>query len=143
MAVRLQFVPGREPPDLLDLPWSVPLAEWRHERLVQMVHGASRHVVRFVSEGERIYALKEMPQRVAEHEYTMLRQLAAEHLPVVEAVGLVTGRTTDDGAPLDAVLVTRYLDYSLPFAYLFGVEGGQALGRRLLDAGVVLLVRLH
>jgi hypothetical protein len=143
VAVRLQFVPRREPPDLLDLPWDVPLAEWDHPRLVRMAHGVSRHVVRFVSEGERVYALKETEEKVARHEYEMLRLLAEENLPVVEAVGVVTGRETADGRPLAAVLVTRYLDFSLPVLYLFGQEGGPELGRRLVDAAVVLLVRLH
>lgn len=143
MPVRFQFVPGREPPDLLELPWSVPLAEWTHERLVRMARGQSRHVVRFVTGGERVYALKETTRRDAEVEYSMLRGLALENLPVVEAVGLVTDRHAPDGRALDAVLVTRYLDFSLPFRYLFGVEGAQSLGRRLLDAAVVLLARLH
>jgi hypothetical protein len=142
MGVRLQFDPRREPPDLLDLPWSQPLATWEHPRLVRMARGQSRHVVRFVSDGERAYALKEMPEREAQREYGMLRQLATERLPVVEAVGLVTGRETPEGETLDGVLATRYLDYSLPFTYLFGVEGG-GLARRLVDAAVVLLARLH
>ena len=97
MAVRLQFDPRREPPDLLDLPWGTPLAEWRHPRLVRMAKGRSRHVVRFVSDGDRVYALKETTQHEAEREYAMLRLLAEENLPVVEAVGLVTGRQTPDG----------------------------------------------
>ncbi len=143
MAVRLQFLPGKEPPDLLDLPWTTALTEWDHPRLVRMAAGVSRHVVRFVSEGDRVYALKETDPGDAEREYAMLRLLAAENLPVVEAVGLVTGREAADGAPLGAVLVTRYLDYALPFRYLFGVEGGYGLERRLLDAAVVLLVRIH
>jgi hypothetical protein len=143
VATRFQFVPRREPPELLDLPWSQPLAQWRHPRLIRMAHGESRHVVRFVTDGERVYALKEMEEDDARHEYGMLRALATENLPVVEAVGLVTGRESVDGHPLDAVLVTRYLDYSLPFVYLLGVEATQNLGARLLDAGVVLLVRLH
>ncbi len=143
MAVRLQFVPRKEPPDLLELPWAVPLADWEHPRLVRMAKGVSRHVVRFVAEGERVYALKETTHDDAEREYAMLRLLASENLPVVEAVGLVTGRETDGGAPLGAVLVTRYLDYALPFRYLFGTEGGYGIGRRLVDAAVVLLVRIH
>ena len=143
VAVRLQLVPRQEPPDLLDLPWETPLGEWEHPRLVHMAKGVSRHVVRFVSDGERVYALKEMPGDDAQREYAMLRSLAAEHLPAVEALGLVTGRETPDGQQLAAVLVTRYLDYSLPFRYLFGVEGGHGLGRRLVDAAVVLLVRIH
>jgi Domain of unknown function (DUF4032)/Lipopolysaccharide kinase (Kdo/WaaP) family len=142
MAVRLQFDPRHEPPDLLDLPWSVPLATWDHPRLVRMARGQSRHVVRFVSDGERAYALKETQEGEAKREYAMLRHLATERLPVVEAVGLITGRESPKGEPLDAVLATRYLDYSLPFTYLFGVEGG-GLARRLVDAAVVLLARIH
>ena len=142
MAVRLQFDPRREPPDLLSLPWSVPLAAWDSARLVRLARGSSRHVVRFVSDGERAYALKEMPDRDARYEYGVLRQLTEERLPAVEAVGVATGRTTADGAPLDAALITRYLDYSLPFRYLFTVEGG-GMARRLVDAAIVLLVRLH
>ncbi len=143
MAVRLQFIPRKEPPDLLELPWGTALAEWDHPRLVRMAAGVSRHVVRFVSEGDKVYALKETDPADAEREYAMLRLLGAENLPVVEAVGLVTGRHTGDGEPLGAVLVTRFLDYALPFRYLFGVEGGQWLGHRLVDAAVVLLVRIH
>jgi hypothetical protein len=144
VAVRLQFIPGREPPDLLDLPWSVPLADWDHPRLVRMAKGASRHVVRFVGDGDRVYALKETTPADAEREYAMLRLLAEENLPVVEAVGLVTGReAVGGGGPLGAVLVTRYLDYALPYGYLFGIEGGYGLGRKLVDAAVVLLVRVH
>lgn len=143
VAVRLQFIPRKEPPDLLDLPWSIPLAQWEHPRLVRMAHGVARHVVRFVTDGERAYALKETSQADAEHEYGMLRLLGAENLPVVEAVGLVTGRQTSEGRGLDSVLVTRYLDYALPFRYLFSIEGGLGLAARLVDAAVVLLVRLH
>jgi hypothetical protein len=143
VGVRLQIDPRREPPDLLDLPWSVPLEEWEHPRLVRMAKGVSRHVVRFVSDGERTYALKEMDQRDAEREYAMLRLLDAERLPVVEVAGLVTGRQTVDGLPLGAILVTRYLDYALPFRYLLSTEAGHGLTRRLVDAGVVLLARVH
>ena len=143
MAVRLQFIPRQEPPDLIDLPWATALAEWDHPRLVRMAAGVSRHVVRFVSDADRVYALKETQPADAEREYGMLRRLADENLPVVEAVGLVTGRETAEGGPLGAVLVTRYLDYALPFRYLFTVEGGYGLGRRLVDAAVVLLVRVH
>jgi hypothetical protein len=143
VAVRLQFIPRKEPPDLLDLPWDTPLEAWDHSRLVRMAKGPSRHIVRFVSDGDRVYALKETTQADAEREYAMLRLLAEENLPVVEVVGLVTGRRTASGESLAAVLVTRYLDYALPYGYLFGVEGGWGLGHKLVDAAVVLLVRVH
>ncbi len=126
--MRLHLVPGRQPPDLLELPWTIPLEQWESARLVRMARGNSRHVVRFVGDGERVYALKEMAPALTEHEYSALRRMALERLPVVEAVGLVSGRETEAGEPLDAVLVTRYLDFSLPYRYLFGVEGGRRSG---------------
>ena len=119
--MRFQFVPGREPPALLDLPWDDPLLAWDDHRLVRMAHGLSRHVVRFVRDGERVYALKELPDLDAVHEYRMLRLLAEHRQPTGEAVGSVTDRP----GGLEAVLVTRYLDYSLPFHYLLGAEGGE------------------
>jgi hypothetical protein len=108
-----------------------------------MAHGRSRHTVRFVADADRVFALKETTERDAAHEYSMLRLLETEGLPAVHAAGVVTGRQGADGTPLGAVLVTRYLDFSLPFHYLFGTDSGPALGARLLDAGVVLLARLH
>src|SRR5438132_748667 len=138
--MRVQFVPRREPPDLLDLPWHEPLERWDHPRLVRMAHGRSRHVVRFVTDGERAYALKETQPRDAEHEYNMLRLITGERLPAVEPVGLVTGRESPEGKPLPAVLITRYLDYSLPYHYLFGLEGGGGpVSRLMVDAAVVLI----
>ena len=62
-------------PDFLDLPWDRPLAEWDHERLVKMAHGISRHVVRFVSYDDRVYALKETGAVAARKEYDVLVEL--------------------------------------------------------------------
>lgn len=126
-------------PDFLDLPWGRSLAEWDHPRLVRMAHGVSRHVVRFVRYDDRVYALKETEEQLARAEYGVLRDLREDHLPVVEPVGVVTGRAAASGG---ATLITRYLDFSLPYWYLFGRDE-PALADKLLDAGVVLLVRLH
>lgn len=130
-------------PDFLDLPWSTPLAAWDHERLVPMARGVSRHVVRFVAYGERVYALKETTEALAAHEFRALRQLAEDDLPVVEAVGVVRSRNGPDGDDLGAVLITRFLDYSLPYRYLLGRDPDPALRPLLIDAGALLLVRLH
>jgi len=143
MVVRLQFVPGSEPGGLLDLPWSTPLAAWDDSRLVEMVHGTSRHVVRFAADGGRVFALKETTEREARREYGMLRRLTAEGLPAVQPVGMVTGRRAPNAEPLAAVLISRYLDFSLPYRYLFTRERRPDLSGLLIDAGVVLLVRLH
>jgi hypothetical protein len=140
---RLQLLARTGHPDFLDLPWGEPLAEWESERLVEVVRGIHRHVVRFVEYdgplGPRLYALKELPVELARREYRLLRQLAEEEVPVVDAVGVVSDRDGD----LDAVLITRHLDYSLPFRTLFARGGVPDLRVRLLDAGAELLVRIH
>jgi hypothetical protein len=126
-------------PGFLELPWGQPLARWRSERFVKPVRGIGRHVVRFLEDEGRLYALKELPERFARREYTLLRRLEGEGLPVVEAVGLVTGRGDD----LDAVLITRHLDYSLPYRSLFSGKAIPDLRSHLLNALVELLARLH
>jgi hypothetical protein len=125
-------------PDFLDLPWDQRLEDWTDARLVKMAHGISRHVVRFVRFGDRVYALKATGVVAAQREYRVLRDLSDDHLPVVEPVGVVA----DAPGVGDAVLITRYLDYSLPYWYLLG-RGDVTLADRLTDAAVVLLVRLH
>ncbi len=139
MPARFQLVARTGHPDFLDLPWEQPLAEWRSERIVELVRGISRHVVRFVNYEGAIYALKEESERFARREYGLLRRLAADGMPVVDAVGVVTGR----GGDLDAVLITRHLDFSLPYRALFGRDGPGNLLNSLLDALAELLVRLH
>jgi len=126
-------------PDFLDLPWSLPLEQWRSERLVKVIRGISRHVVRFVEYDGMLYGLKELPPRPARREWTLLRRLEDCDLPVVEAVGVVMGR----GAELDAVLITRHLEYSLPYRVLFSGRGIPDLRTHLLNALAELLARLH
>lgn len=130
-------------PDFLDLPWSLRLSDWDHPRLVPMAHGVSRHVVRFVAYDDCVYAVKETTPGLAEAEYRALIALADADLPVVEAVGVVQQRRDAAGAELDAALITRFLEYSLPYRYLFSRDPSDRLQPQLLDAGAILLVRLH
>ena len=139
MTPRLQLQARTGHPDFLDLPWEQPLEEWESDRLVRVVRGIGRHVVRFVDYDGAIYALKELPDELARREYRLLRELGSEEMPVVEVVGVVT-RAADT---LEAVLITRHLDYSLPYRTLFSGPGRPDLGDRLLDAGAELIVRLH
>jgi hypothetical protein len=138
-----QLVARRGSPGFLDLPWEQPLATWTSERLVDVARGISRHVVRFVTYEGAVYAIKEINRELASREYRLLRQLAEAGLPVVEAVGVVHGRRTPAGEPLDAALITRHLSFSLPYRYLFSGRGVADLRSQLLDALAVLLVRLH
>jgi hypothetical protein len=139
MPARLQLLARTGHPDFLDLPWERPLAQWRSERLVEVVRGISRHVVRFVEYEGSIYALKEMHAQLAQREYGLLRRLGAEEMPVVKAVGVVRDREDD----LDDVLITRHLDFSLPYRALFTGRGIPDLRTKLLGSLSELLVRLH
>jgi hypothetical protein len=141
--VRLQFATTADPGDLLALPWSIPLDQWPAEQLVSLPRGISRHVVRFVRVSGTVYAVKELPQRVADREYRLLRELSKREVPVVKARGVVIERVTDDGEPLDAALVTKHLRYSLPYRALFSRRLDPELADKLLDSLAQLLVRLH
>jgi hypothetical protein len=102
----------------LDLPWQQPLSEWSDAYLVSLERGIGRHVVRFVAVAGSYYALKELPTPLAEREYRFLGHLTGENVPAVEPVGVVTQRLGTAGEELEAVLITRYLEYSLPFRTL-------------------------
>jgi hypothetical protein len=128
---------------LLDLPWDIPLEEWPEWYLVALPRGISRHVVRFTRLGGRVYALKEVVESYARKEYRLLRDLERLDVPAVEAVGIVTGREAPDGTPLDPVLVTRHLQFSLPYRALFCRQMRGDTVHRLVDALVVLFARLH
>jgi len=135
-----QLVARTGQPDFLDLPWDTPLEDWESERLVEVVRGIGRHVVRFVDYDGALYALKQLPEQLARREYRLLGELAGESIPVVEGVGVVSGRGIDED---EAVLITRYLDFSLPYRSLFTGRGVPDLRNRLLDSLAELLVRLH
>jgi hypothetical protein len=130
-------------PALLDLPWSTPLEEWPADHLVALPQGISRHVVRFVRLAGTVYAVKETAERVAEREYDLLRALERIDFPAVEAVAIVADRVDDAGEPLDPVLVTRHLQFSLPYRAVFSHTLRPETMNRLLDALAALLVRMH
>jgi len=130
-------------PALLDLPWSTPLEQWPADHLVALPQGISRHVVRFVKLAGTVYAVKETGERVAEREYDLLRALERIDFPSVEAVAIVADRTDADGEPLDPVLITRHLQFSLPYRALFSNQLRPETLARLLDALAALIVRMH
>lgn len=139
----LHVVATRGDGSVLTLPWSVPLAEWDERCVVPAARGLSRHVVRIVRVEREMLAVKETDERIAFREYRLLRELQRLGQPAVAPRAVVTGRTANDGTDLPAALVTEHLHYSLPYRTLFqhGLQGEQL--PQLLDALVVLLVRLH
>ena len=138
-----RFLSARPDARLITLPWGTPLADWPVDNLVALPRGISRHVVRFVKVGSDIYAAKEVIEHLARHEYELLRDLNRLDTPSVEPVGVVTERVDLDGEPLDPVLLTRHLQFSLPYRSLFTRGVRQDTVNRLIDAMVVLLARLH
>ncbi len=127
---------------LLALPWTEPLGSWPPDEVAfrALPVGPSRHLVRFVEADGALYALKELPLRVAAKEYRVLRELEAHELPAVRPLGLVEQH--DSG---NAILVTRYLEHSWQYRRLFQRLGtGPSKHRdRLLDAMAMLIVDLH
>ncbi|TMI99269.1 MAG: DUF4032 domain-containing protein, partial [Bacillati bacterium ANGP1] len=70
----------------------------------------------------------------------LLRRMEELRLPVVTPVGYVQVRHHDGEA---GVLITRYLDYSLPYHYLFKQPDLARYRDHLIDALAGLLVQLH
>jgi Domain of unknown function (DUF4032)/Lipopolysaccharide kinase (Kdo/WaaP) family len=141
--VALEITAARPDPALLDLPWHLPLETWPEDQLAALPRGISRHIVRFVKLSGHVLAVKEIKSELAVREYQMLRMLERLDLPTVEPVGIVRGRVAADGTPLDACLLTRHLQFSLPYRALFSQSLREGTSARLIDALAVLLVRLH
>ena len=133
----------REPsPELLALPWELPLADWPEHELPfrEMSVGPSRHLVRFLDTDRGLIALKEEPVEIAGREYEILRHLEEAGLPAVSPMGIAANEGRDA-----AILVTRYLPNSLQYRRLLSrVPPGRGYLRdQLLDAMAGLLVELH
>jgi tRNA A-37 threonylcarbamoyl transferase component Bud32 len=121
---------------LLTLPWALPLEEWPADLLVDADRGIGRHVVRFTRVAGSLFALKELPPPLAAREYRLLTALQHEAVPSVEVVGVV-----DNRPELPSVLITRYLEYSLPYRLILarGTISQDSLHASMSE----LLVRLH
>jgi hypothetical protein len=141
--VPLQITATRQQPALMELPWDVPLEQWPEKQLVALPRGISRHVVRFVRLNNEVFAVKEAGEFLAEREYRLLRSLERLRVPSVVATAVVTGRVDAAGEPLAPALITRHLQFSLPYRALFSQTLRPDTAVRLLDALAALLVRLH
>ncbi|MGE5225227.1 MAG: lipopolysaccharide kinase InaA family protein, partial [Omnitrophica WOR_2 bacterium] len=130
-------------PDFSDLPWGTPLSDWADicSRLEEVQRGPSRHPVVFVNYNGELFALKELPNGLAEKEYQLLAQLEKAGIPAVAPMGHLTARHEENEDV--SILITRYLDRSLPYWSLFQRSGLDRYQEHLLDAMAELLVRLH
>lgn len=115
--------------------WNVPDVPLR-----DFAVGPSRHLVKFVEADDALWAVKDMPARLAAKEYDVLRRLEEMELPAVRPAGLVLQPEFDT-----AILVTRYLEGSWQYRRLFmRLPPDEPKHRaRLLDGMAGLLVELH
>lgn len=143
MAGSVNITAATVDPALLDLPWNLPLDQWSAEHIALLPKGISRHLVRFANLSGYVIAIKETTAEMAQREYDMLRTLQRLDVPCVDPVAVIKNRTDDDGAELNAALVTRHLKFSLPYRALFSQTLRPDTATRLVDALAVLLVRLH
>jgi hypothetical protein len=138
---QIHIRPGH--PDFLDLPWDRPISEWTDPHLVEMPTGIHRHPVVFVAYEEGVYAIKELPVRLATHEFETLRSLSERTNRSARPAGLVVRPWSDPGEECSGAVITRFVDYAFPYREL--VSGGGFGSRRaqMLDAFAGLLVELH
>ena len=143
MSGSLNITAATVDPALLDLPWSIPLETWPEDTIAALPKGISRHIVRFVNLSGYVVAIKETSAELARKEYDMLRTLQRLDIPCVDPLAVITNRTSDTGEPLESVLVTRHLRFSLPYRAIYSQSLRPETATRLVDALAVLLVRLH
>ena len=138
--INLVFDPGY--PDFIDLPWRLPLSQWGDncQRIEEVTIGISRHPVVFVNYSGVLYCLKELPVDIAKKEFLALKNIARLKLPAVIPVGY--GERTEP-KPAYSVLVTQFLENSIPYRSLFMSPGLRRYLDSLLDAMAGLLVQLH
>ncbi len=140
MCMRLQIASPSDHPHIAGLPFSEPLDAWALPHMHDVL-GLHRHVVRLLELDGTSYVIKELPDDLVRREFSLLRELDDYGLPTAEVVAAVT----DKADRIDGMLVTRHLDYSIPYRTLLSGRGLTIpyLGERVLDSLVVLLVRLH
>ncbi len=138
---KLQIRPDH--PDFLDLPWGRRIDDWDSPRMVEMPTGVHRHPVRFVAYDEGVYAIKELPLRLANREYRALRAMNAKSHRVAEAVGLVERDWLDPLEEGSGAVITRYVEYSFPYRRFVSGSGFGARRSQMTNALAGLLVELH
>ncbi len=138
--MRVQIASPSEHPRIAGLPFHERLDDWDLDDM-HGVLGLHRHVVRLIELDGTSYVIKELPDDLVTREYRLLRELADAGLPTAEVVAAVTSKPDR----VDGMLVTRHIDYSIPYRTLLAGRGLTIpyLGERVLDSLVGLLVRLH
>jgi len=108
-----------------------------------MPEGIHRHEVVFVAYSEGVYAIKEMPLALAQHEYEMLRTIESSTKHVARPVGLVERPWVDADREWSGAVITAYVPHAFPYRQLVSGTAFGKLRAPMLDALAGLLVELH
>lgn len=108
-----------------------------------MPTGVHRHPVVFVAYEEGIYAIKEMPVRLATKEYTVLGKLQERTHRAARPAGLVERAWLDPHDEPSGAVITRFVDNAFPYRRLISGTGFGTRRTQMLDAMAGLLVELH
>lgn len=132
----------KQKPDFIDLPWNLPLTNWvgNSERLEELPRGLSRHPVLFINYDNEIFTFKELPQDLAKKEYDNLLVMERLRQSSVSPHGYAQTSTIQGNS---SVLITKYLNHSIPFRLLFKESRLIRYRNVLLDSIAGLLVQLH
>jgi hypothetical protein len=87
--------------------------------------------------------VKELSERAARQDYTVLRALEAMGAPAVAPVGVVDRRHPDRHAEQSASLITEYEPFSFSYRELLAGPGFGPRRTQMLNAFAELLVELH
>jgi hypothetical protein len=144
MVKEFKFIPENlaNEPDFHNLPWELPINQWdKHTPgLEEVQRGISRHPVVFINYSGRLFTIKEMPEGLAQKEYSLLLQMQELSLPSVKPYGYAKVVRKRE---ISSLLFTHYLDTSVPYRYLFINNAVDHFQSHLLDAISGLLVQLH
>lgn len=129
-------------PGIDRLPWDKPLDEWdqNHSYIFNAPRGLSRHSVVFINTKTGLFVFKESSLDLVTKEFHNLGKINRLRVPSVIPVGYVKREGVSN---LDGILITRYLEYSLPYRLLFKQTSLKRYKESLLDAMASLLVQLH
>lgn len=122
------------------LPLHLPLTDWTKQNapLEEVSIGICRHPVVFVRVEGVLYALKELPDTLAQQEFDLLTAFQSLQVSAVFPVGFLSFPERSS-----SVLITRYLEHAVPYRLLFIRPDLDTYREHLLDAVASLLVELH
>lgn len=140
---------------LSPLPWHVPLDTWQDHGvlLIPVKCGISRHIVRFVENGGRRFAIKETTSESAKRELASYEVLMRRNIPTIVPAGVIV---RDDGVGVvqtpigtqpekreTGYLVTELMEKVIPDSLLFRRGFSTENRQRIWDAVIHLFVQLH